>query len=134
MRLTHTRLRAAFVLGLSLMLASTASAQVGQVPVGNPGNSIWHVHGSADGRWAVADDFQYRLWLIDRHSGEMILLSDNKHKRTAADHQHPTFSADGTRIEIQSAMLSSDGRSMNICIVPVPASWLARTYPARIAQ
>ena len=101
---------------------------VGQVPVGDPGNSIWHVHGSADGRWAVADDFQYRLWLIDRHSGEMMLLSDNGHKRTAADHQHPTFSPDGTRIEIQSAMLSADGRSMNICIVPVPKSWLARGY------
>ena len=107
---------------------------VGQVPVGDPGSSIWHVHGSADGRWAVADDFQYRLWLIDRHSGEMILLSDNGHKRTAADHQHPTFSADGTRIEIQSAMLSADGRSMNICIVPVPRSWLARTYAGRIPQ
>jgi oligogalacturonide lyase len=107
---------------------------VGQVPVGNPGNSIWHVHGSADGRWAVADDFQYRLWLIDRRSGEMILLSDNGHKRTAADHQHPTFSADGTKIEIQSAMLSADGRTMNICIVPVPASWLARSYPVRIPQ
>jgi oligogalacturonide lyase len=107
---------------------------VGQVPVGDAGNSIWHVHGSADGRWAVADDFQYRLWLIDRHTGEMMLLSDNGHKRTAADHQHPTFSADGTRIEIQSAMLSADGRSMNICIVPVPKSWLARTYTGRIAR
>jgi len=107
---------------------------VGQLPVGDPGNSIWHVNGSADGRWAVADDFQYRLWLIDRHTGQMILLSDNGHKRTAADHQHPTFNADGTRIEIQSAMLSADGRSMNICIVPVPKSWLARTYTDTISR
>jgi oligogalacturonide lyase len=107
---------------------------VGQVPVGDPGVSIWHVNGSADGRWAVADDFQYRLWLIDRHSGEMILLSDNGHRRTAADHQHPTFNADGTKVEIQSAMLSEDGRSMNICIVPVPKSWLARTYAGTTAK
>lgn len=115
--------------GLGIVNLRTREARiVGQVPVGDPGNSIWHVHGSADGRWAVADDFQYRLWLIDRHTGEMILLSDNGHKRTAADHQHPTFSADSTRIQIQSAMLSEDGRSMNICIVPVPKSWLARTY------
>ena len=48
---------------------------VGQVPVGNPGRSIWHVNGSADGRWAVADDFRFRLWLIDRHTGEMIMLA-----------------------------------------------------------
>jgi oligogalacturonide lyase len=101
---------------------------VGQVPIGDPGRSIWHVNGSPDGRWAVADDFQYRTWLIDRHNGEMILLSDNGHKTTAADHQHPTFSADSTRIEIQSAMLSENGRSLNICVIPVPKPWLARRY------
>ncbi len=101
---------------------------VGQVPRGDPGRSVWHVNGSPDGRWAVADNFQYRLWLIDRHTGEMMLLSDNGHKTTAADHQHPTFSADSTRIEIQSAMLSEDGRALNICVVPVPKTWLARTY------
>lgn len=121
--------------GLAIVNLRTREARIiGQVPVGDPGNSIWHVHGSADGRWAVADDFQYRLWLIDRRTGEMILLSDNGHKRTAADHQHPTFSADGTRIQIQSAMLSEDGRSMNICIIPVPKSWLARTSADRTVR
>jgi oligogalacturonide lyase len=58
----------------------------------------------------------------------MILLADNGHKRTAQDHQHPTFNADGTKIEIQSAMLSEDNRSLNICVVPLPKTWLARTY------
>lgn len=48
------------------------------------------------------------------------------HETTAADHPHPTFSPDGTRTEIQSAMLSADGRTMNICIVPVTAAWLTR--------
>jgi oligogalacturonide lyase len=53
----------------------------------------------------------------------MILLSTG-HKVTASDHPHPTFSPDGTRIEIQSAMLSEDNRSMNICVIPVPEKWL----------
>jgi oligogalacturonide lyase len=101
---------------------------IGQVPIGNPGRSIWHVNGSGDGRWAAADDFLFRLWLIDRHTGEMVMLADMGHKTTAADHIHPTFSADGTKIEIQSAMLSPNGHSLNICVVPVPRSWLARTY------
>jgi oligogalacturonide lyase len=105
---------------------------VSQVPVGNPGRSVWHVNGSGDGRWAVADDFQYRLWLTDRHTGECILLADLGHKTTAADHIHPTFNADGTKIEIQTAMLSEDGRSLNICVVPVPKSWLARTYSEKV--
>jgi oligogalacturonide lyase len=91
------------------------------------GSGLWHVNGSADGRWAVGDDFARNIYLIDRHTGEMMLLSTG-HKATAADHPHPTFSADGTRIEIQSAMLSNDNKSMNICIIPVPESWLKRRY------
>jgi oligogalacturonide lyase len=92
------------------------------------GSGLWHIHGSPDGRWAVGDDFARNLWLIDRHTSEMILLTTG-HKATAEDHVHPTFSADSTRIEIQSAMLAADGKSMNICIVPVPDSWLRRVYP-----
>ncbi|HTO04006.1 MAG TPA: hypothetical protein VL069_09910 [Opitutus sp.] len=91
------------------------------------GSGLWHVHGSSDGRWAVGDDFARNLYLIDRRTDEMILLTAG-HKTTAQDHPHPTFSADGTKIQIQSAMLSSDNRSMNICIVPVPKAWLERTY------
>jgi oligogalacturonide lyase len=98
---------------------------VGQTP---SGSGLWHVSGSADGRFAVGDDFARNLYLIDRHTHEMILLTTG-HKPTAADHIHPTFSPDGTRIQIQSAMLSSDDRSMNICIVPVPETWLKRVYP-----
>ena len=91
------------------------------------GSGLWHVNGSADGRWAVGDDFARNIYLIDRHTGEMLLLSTG-HKSTASDHPHPTFNADGTKIEIQSAMLSADNRSMNICIIPVPESWLKRIY------
>ena len=56
------------------------------------------------------------------------LLADLGRKRRASDHIHPTFNADSTKIEIQTAMLSEDDRSLNICIVPVPKDWLARTY------
>jgi oligogalacturonide lyase len=91
------------------------------------GSGLWHVTGSGDGRWAAGDDFARNIYLIDRHTHEMILLSAG-HKVTAADHPHPTFSPDGTKIEIQSAMLSDDNRSMNICIIPVPESWLKREY------
>jgi len=96
----------------------------GQTP---SGSGLWHVNGSADGRWAVGDDFARNIYLIDRHTNEMILLSAG-HKATASDHPHPTFSPDGTRIEIQSAMLSENNRSMNICIIPVPQEWLKRKY------
>jgi oligogalacturonide lyase len=74
--------------------------------------------GSADTRFVAGDDF-------DRKTNEMSLLTTG-HKPTVADHLHPTFSSDGARIEIQSAMLSEDNRSMNICIVPVLPGWLQR--------
>jgi len=95
------------------------------------GSGLWHVHGSPDGRWAVGDDFDRNLYLIDRQNDEFILLSAD-HKRTAADHPHPTFSADSTRIQIQSAKLSADGRAMNICVIPIPEKLLKRTYSQKL--
>ncbi len=90
-----------------------------------PGDNFWHVAGSQDGHWVAGDDFARELWLIDRHTGERILLTAG-HKTTARDHVHPTFKPDGTEIEIQSAMLSDDGRSMNICIVRLPQKLIDR--------
>jgi oligogalacturonide lyase len=112
--------------GLGIVNLRTREMTIaGQTP---SGSGLWHVHGSSDGRWAVGDDFSRSLYLIDRHTREMITLTTG-HKTTAADHPHPTFSPDGTRIQIQSAMLSADNRAMNICIVPVPDAWLKRKYP-----
>lgn len=111
--------------GLAIVNLRTREMTIaGQTP---SGSGLWHVSGSPDGRWAVGDDFSRSIYLIDRHTHEMLLLSTG-HKETAADHPHPTMSPDGTRIQIQSAMLSADNRSMNICIIPVPESWLKRTY------
>ena len=89
------------------------------------GDNFWHVAGSQDGHWVAGDDFARELWLIDRHTKERILLTAG-HKTTARDHVHPTFKPDGTEIEIQSAMLSDDGRSMNICIVRLPQHLIDR--------
>lgn len=111
--------------GLAIVNFRTREVLIaGQTP---SGSGLWHVSGSPDGRWAVGDDFARNIYLIDRHTREMLLLSAG-HKQTAADHPHPTMSPDGTRIQIQSAMLSGDNRSMNICIIPVPETWLKRQY------
>ena len=81
----------------------------------------------------MGDDFSRSIYLIDRHTSEMMMLSTG-HKPTAADHPHPTFNAAGTEIEIESAMLSADNRSMNICIIPVPKTWLNRTYSQKVPE
>lgn len=109
--------------GLAIVNLRTREVNlVGQTP---SGSGLWHVHGSPDGRFAVGDDFSRSLYLIDRKTREMMLLTTG-HKTTARDHPHPTFSPDGRRIQIQSALLSTDGREMNICVVPVPEAWLKR--------
>ena len=111
--------------GLGIVNLRTREMTIaGQTP---SGSGLWHVNGSSDGRWAVGDDFKRGIYLIDRNTHEMILLSAG-HKETSSDHPHPTFNADGTKIEIQSAMLSEDNKSMNICIIPVPEAWLKRKY------
>jgi len=107
--------------GLAIVnLRSGAMRIEAQTPAGS---GLWHVHGSPDGRWAVGDDFARNLYLVDRRDGRMRLLSTG-HRETARDHPHPTFSADGTRIQIQSAMLAPDGRAMNIVVIHVPQAWV----------
>lgn len=102
------------------------------------GSGLWHVHGSPDGRWAVGDDFTRSLYLIDRRTNEMMVLTTG-HNAKAQDHVHPTFNMDGTKIQIQSAMLSEDkGEAsptlpMNIAVVSVPEAWLKRTYGEKTA-
>jgi oligogalacturonide lyase len=105
---------------------------VGQVPLWSGGRSDWHVAGSADGRWAACDDFKYEVWLFDRHNGEAIQLTGPQ--KVGADHTHPTFNAEGTKIEIQSALISKDEKSLNICIVPLPKSLLNRTYSVKLPE
>src|SRR3990172_5635672 len=84
--------------GLGIVNLRTRETRiVGQTP---SGSGLWHVNGSADGTLAAGDDFSRSLYLIDRHTSEMIMLSTG-HKQSAADHPHPTFSADATKIEIQ---------------------------------
>lgn len=111
--------------GLAIVNINTREMIIaGQIPYGS---GFWHVAGSSDGRFVAGDNFAREIYLIDRHSHEMILLSAG-HKPTAQDHPHPTFSPDGTKILIQSAMLSEDGKSMNLCIIPLPEEWLERKY------
>nr|MDA3835208.1 hypothetical protein [Spirochaetales bacterium] len=109
--------------GLGIVNINTREMTIaGQIPYGS---GFWHITGSPDKRFVAGDNFVREIYLINRETHEMMLLSAG-HKTTAADHPHPTFSPDGTRIQIQSAMLSEDNRSMNICIIPVPEKWLKK--------
>jgi oligogalacturonide lyase len=117
--------------GLAVSNLRTGQMRIfGQTP---EGSGLWHVNGSPDGRWAVGDDFARNIYLIDRHNGEMLLLSTG-HKESAADHPHPTFSADSTRILIQSALAAPDNRALDLIVIPVPKTWLSREYTLKASK
>ena len=81
------------------------------------GQGFWHCNGTPDGRWAVGDNFDGEVFLIKRRTGEIRLVSTGPLMKP--DHTHPNFSPDGTRILVQSGMLSS-GKSLDLMIIPVP--------------
>src|SRR5262249_8504159 len=100
------------------------------------GSGLWHVNGSYDGRWLVGDDFSRSIYLTDRKTHEMIMLTTG-HKAAAADHPHPIFNRDSTKILIQSAMLENSVETaipMDLCVVNVPKTWLNRTYSDKVPE
>lgn len=92
---------------------------LGQGPV----QGFWHCNGSPDGRWAVADDFNGDVTLIDRRSGEMTVLTTDHKMRP--DHTHPIFSPDSRRVLIQSGR-PSDGRVLDLMVIEIPTALVDR--------
>jgi len=58
----------------------------------------WHVVGSPDLKYAVADTFAGELWLINIAEGKRKLLTRGHRPPEARPHPHPSFSPDGKRI------------------------------------
>jgi oligogalacturonide lyase len=76
---------------------------------------FWHNAVTYDRRFAAADDFDGNIHLIDRKTGGRTLLSTGHRMRP--DHAHPSFSPDGSRLLIQSGMLT-DGERLALMIIP----------------
>ncbi|MDR3219445.1 MAG: oligogalacturonate lyase family protein [Dysgonamonadaceae bacterium] len=82
----------------------------------NQQGGFWHCNGSPDGRWATGDTFKGSIYLINRQTGEQILLSTDHRMRP--DHTHPIFSPDSKRVLIQSGLLS-DGKALNLMTINI---------------
>ncbi|HET9317497.1 MAG TPA: hypothetical protein VFQ51_18030, partial [Vicinamibacteria bacterium] len=97
--------------------AMTLLGQVDEDMGGGRTGGLWHGNGTADGRWAVADSFRGDVYLIDRRTGARRVLTGGHVMKP--DHAHPIFSADGTRVLIQSGRLTN-GASLDLAVVAVP--------------
>jgi oligogalacturonide lyase len=98
-------------------------AQIDEDLPGGRTGGLWHGNGSPDGRWAVSDSFRGDVYLIDRRTGERILLTTGH--RMTPDHAHPIFSPDGRRVLVQSGRLT-DGRSLDLIVAEIPSRLLDR--------
>ena len=58
----------------------------------------WHVGGSPDGKWAVGDNFNGDIYLINADTGNTKLLTQGHRPRGANVHPHPSFSPDGLAV------------------------------------
>lgn len=86
------------------------------IPSGNEARGgFWHNAVTYDRRFAAGDDFDGNVHLIDRRTGGRTLLTTGHRMRP--DHTHPSFSADGTRLLIQSGLLT-DGQRLSLIVVP----------------
>ena len=76
----------------------------------------WHTHGSPDGRWAVGDDFERNVWLVDATKNERRLLTQGHLGEGFDTHPHPSFTPDGKGVLFNS---SRDGHR-DVFLVEIP--------------
>jgi len=65
----------------------------------------WHTHGSPDGRWLVADDFDRNIWLIDAQTDERRLLTQGHLGKGFKTHPHPSFTPDSKAVVFTSSKI-----------------------------
>jgi len=99
---------------MAINLRTDEMTPLGQI---SRGQGFWHSQATADGRWALGDNFDGEVFLLNRRTGEIRLLSTGHVMKP--DHTHPNFSPDGTRILVQSGMLSG-GKSLDLMLIPAP--------------
>lgn len=68
----------------------------------------WHAHGSLDRKWAMGDDFDRNLWLINMATKERRLLTQGHLGKGFQTHPHASFSPDGRGIVFTSSRNSTE--------------------------
>lgn len=73
----------------------------------------WHVGASPDGKWAVADTFDGRIYRISGDTGRARLLTHGHRPDGATVHPHPSFSPDGLSV----LFCSESNGNWDLCLV-----------------
>jgi oligogalacturonide lyase len=94
---------------LSADLATGTSTLHSQYPA-------WHTHGSPDRRWAVGDDFERNLWLVEIATGKRRLLTQGHNTKGFETHPHSSFTPDGKGVVFSSSRSGSE----DVMMVEIP--------------
>jgi oligogalacturonide lyase len=89
------------------------------------GHGYWHSNGTLEGKWAMGDNFDGDIYLINVKNGKQTLLTTGhllvfKGVEHALFHPHATFRPDGKQLFFQSGMYSG-GKSYDLMLVDIPA-------------
>ncbi len=76
----------------------------------------WHTHGSPDGKWAVGDDFDRNLWLIQISTGQRRLLTQGHLSPGCNNHPHASFTPDSKAVVFTSSKFGND----DVFLVEIP--------------
>lgn len=90
------------------------------------GHGYWHSNGTANGKWAMGDNFDGDIYLINLKDGKQTLLTAGHLMvfKGVPDHDlfhpHATFRPDGRQLLFQSGMYSK-GKNYDLMLVDIPA-------------
>ncbi len=76
----------------------------------------WHTHGSPDRKWALGDDFDRNIWLVNVAARERKLLTQGHNAGEYKTHPHGTFTPDSRGL----VFTSSRDKVENVLYVPLP--------------
>ena len=79
----------------------------------------WHAAGSADGRWAAADNWHGDIMLFEGKTTRPHLLTAGHRTYGQGEHPHVGWDRKGEKVVFASKMLGD----VNVCVATIPKAW-----------
>jgi len=79
----------------------------------------WHVAGSANGRWVVADNWHGDIMLFEGKTTRPHLLTSDHRTYGSGEHPHVGWDRKGEKVVFGSHLLGN----LNVCVATIPKAW-----------
>ena len=115
----------AFTLPTGIFAINIRNDNVKVLGAVDKGHGYWHSNGTSNGKWAMGDNFEGDLYLINLRTGEQTILTTGNMMvfKGAPDHElyhpHATFRPDGRQLLYQSGVYSG-GKNYDLMLVDIP--------------